>query len=166
VYSLLEENTMPPNNHDNCSLCAIPSEERQKVEQALVSGDALRENVAELYHTDVAAVEKHMAEHRVLPEEYAEKRRWLYGKAIQLSQLIDRLIEDMEYRPTEVKALVSAMAELRQEIRTLAEIEGELQRKPNITIHQYNSLKMIVFSSLCADCQKRVVEQLKRIETT
>ena len=149
-----------------CKVCALPN--RNEVETSLIKGEALHREVAELYDISTEAIRTHMKEHcqeksMVLSPEHQEKAKWLYGKAQQLSDLIDELFTT-NLSAQGIKALVSALAELRQEIRVLAEIEGELVQKSNVTINQYRSLKMIVVGDLCDGCKLKVLEKLEKME--
>ena len=149
-----------------CELCALPN--RKEIEASIRKGEALHKDIAELYGISIEAVRTHMEKHILvskvaLSPEHEEKAKWLYGKAQQLSDLIDSLFTT-ELNAQGVKALVSALAELRQEIRVLAEIEGELVQKSNVTINQYRSLKMIVVGDLCADCKQKILEKLEKME--
>ena len=151
-----------------CELCALPN--RKEIEASLKDGSALYDNISELYDIPIEVLKLHMKEHLVvsktaLSPEHEEKAKWLFGKAQQLSDLIDELFTT-ELNPQGVKALVSALAELRQEIRVLAEIEGELVQKSNVTINQYRSLKMIVVGDLCSECKNKVLEKLEKMEGT
>lgn len=149
-----------------CEVCALPN--RNEVEVSLMKGEALHREVAELYDIPIEVIRTHMKEHcqersMVLSPEHQEKAKWLYGKAQQLSDLIDELFT-VKLNAQGIKALVSALGELRQEIRMLAEIEGELAQKSSITVHQYNSLKMIVVGDLCGECKQKVLDKLEKME--
>ena len=153
-----------------CELCVLPN--RKEIEVALKDSSSLYKDISDLYGISIEAIKVHMNEHLVVPPkagalspEHAEKAKWLYGKAQQLSDLIDELFTT-ELNAQGVKALVSALAELRQEIRVLAEIEGELVQKSNVTINQYRSLKMIVVGDLCDDCKHKVLEKLEKMEVS
>ena len=149
-----------------CELCALPN--RKEIEVAIKKGETLHKDIAELYDIPIEVVKLHMKEHLVeskvaLSPEHEEKAKWLFGKAQQLSNLIDELFTT-SLNAQGIKALVSALAELRQEIRVLAEIEGELVQKSNVTINQYRSLKMIVVGDLCNDCKQKVLDKLEKME--
>jgi len=156
-----------PLQDGSCKLCTLPN--RKEIEASLRDGSALYKDVSELYGIPVEAIKLHMAKHLAVPKvgalspEHEEKAKWLYGKAQQLSDLIDNLFAT-NLSASGVKALVSALAELRQEIRVLAEIEGELVQKSNVTINQYRSLKMIVVGDLCDECKRKVLEKLEKME--
>lgn len=150
-----------------CELCVLPN--RKEIEASLKDGSAVYDNISELYGIAVKDIKLHMNEHLVVPKtgalspEHEEKAKWLFGKAQQLSDLIDELFTT-NLNAQGIKALVSALAELRQEIRVLAEIEGELVQKSNVTINQYRSLKMIVVGDLCVDCKQKVLDKLEKME--
>lgn len=151
-----------------CEVCALPN--RNEVEVSLVKGEALHRDIAELYDIPIEVIRAHMKEHcqeksMALSPEHQEKAKWLYGKAQQLSDLIDELFT-VKLNAQGIKALVSALGELRQEIRMLAEIEGELSQKSSVTVHQYNSLKMIVVGDLCGECKQKILEKLEKMEAS
>jgi len=150
-----------------CPICKSPN--RQKIEDAVVQGLSLKSDLAELYGFTVDQINEHMehVQQKTLVTTPESRKAWLLEKAMQISDLIDaKLADQEELSASMIKAIISANTELRQQIKMLAEMEGDLSMKQNVTIQQFNSLKLLVISDLCSECKKKVMQQLETLELT
>jgi len=147
-----------------CKLCNLPN--KWEVDNAILKGTATKHDICTLYGVTREEIDNHIRNHTqgALSKRHLDRKDWLENYAQKLSSVVDMLISTCDYDPKSVRALVAALAELRQEIRTLAEIEGQLAQKPSITIQQFNSLRMIVLGDLCDECKKKVISKIRELE--
>ncbi len=120
-----------------CTICQHP--ERQKIDTALVAGEPFR-NIAERFGTSATALTRHKAEH--LPAKLAQAHA--AREVAQASTLLD---EVRALRSKAVNILLTAekagdlrtallgIREARSCIELLAEMEGELNRRPEVHLH-------------------------------
>ena len=151
----------------SCPVCNSP--DCFKIEDSVLKGYSLKSDLAQLYGFTEEQLNEHINEHmeHILTSTPDSRKAWLYKKAEQISKLIDAKLEDADVNDISasmIKAVISANAELRQQIKMLAEMEGDLSLKQNVTIQQFNSLKLLVIGDLCPECKKKVVGQLETLE--
>jgi len=152
-----------------CKLCAQPN--KHDIDMALLKGTSTKNEVCAVYDVSPDEVDLHLRHHVAgLSPKHLDNKDWLYNKALQLDEIIVMLTEQIKARgeidTREVRALAGALGELRQEIRVLAEIEGQLAQKPNITIQQFNTLKLVVLQDLCPQCQRKVMTKIRALADT
>ncbi len=120
-----------------CTICT--SDQRQAIDAALVAGDPFR-NIAERFGTSATALTRHKAEH--LPAKLAKAHdakeaahantlldeiRALRGKAVSILLAAERA--------GDLRTALLAIREARSCVELLAELEGELSRRPEVHVH-------------------------------
>jgi len=82
------------------------------------------------------------------------------------TRLTDLLNEPRD--PKWEQSIKAISSELRNYIRTLAQLEGELQQAPVIKLQQinveYNTLKQLILTKLCPRCKKLLFKTLPEVE--
>jgi len=120
-----------------CTICQ--HDQRQNIDKALVGGEPFR-NIAERFGTSATALTRHKAEH--LPAKLAKAHeakevahastlldevRALRGKAVSILLSAEKA--------GDLRTALLAVREARSCIELLAELEGELNRRPEVHVH-------------------------------
>ncbi len=120
-----------------CTICA--HDQREAIDQALVSGESFR-YVAERFGTSSTALHRHKAEH--VPATLAKAQ-----EAQEVAQA-DSLLEQMQAlqakaltilakaeQAGDLRTALLAIREARACVETLLEVEGELNRRPEVNLY-------------------------------
>jgi transposase-like protein len=155
-----------------CTICIHP--DRPAIDAALVGGAVLR-NIAQQFGTSATALHRHKADH--LPAAVATAH-----EAEQVAKA-DDLLEQLQALRNKAMALLlkaeaagdyrTALAGIREAracIETLLEVEGELDRRPqvNITISaEWIEIRSVILLALQAhpEARQAVVTALGRVDT-
>ncbi len=119
-----------------CSACT--SEHRESINRALVANEPLRD-IAGRYGTSKSSLERHKAEHlpAIMVKSQAAKETALAGDLLsQVQQLRDKAaaILDAAEQAGDLRTALLGIREARACVELLAEMEGELNRNPQINI--------------------------------
>jgi len=90
-----------------------------------------------------------------------KKRDLIMASALKLAARLDTLLENPEPTKAYNDQIVSLANELRQHMRILAEIEGDIKEEYHITINKYYELRQLLITYLCPECRKRIIEVLE-----
>jgi transposase-like protein len=147
-----------------CSVCDHP--ERQKVDEALVSGAPYR-SIAKRFALSESAVYRHKAEH--LPARLAKAR-----EAVEVAQADDLLtqVRDLQDRALaildraesagELRTALGAIREARGSLELLAKLLGDLDERPqvNVLIAQEAQTTIIAALAPYPDARQAVADAL------
>ena len=120
-----------------CTICT--HEQRAEIDRALVAGEPFR-NIAERFGTSATALTRHKAEH--LPVKLAQARE--AKEVAQASTLLDEVralrrkavgILLRAEQSGDLRTALFGIREARACIELLAEMEGELNRRPEVHLH-------------------------------
>ncbi len=153
-----------------CTICVHP--DRDAIDRALVAGAANR-RIAAQHAVSEQAIRRHRAEH--LPEKLAKAEA-----AAEVAQADDLLRELRELRSKanalllkaersgDLRTALGSIREARACIELLAELEGELDRRPHINLlvtPEWVAVRTAVMTALAAhpDAKLAVVERLEAL---
>lgn len=170
---------MPPISL-NCPLCNHPQVE--ELEVALTDGTLSPSHFVKAMKMSKMELDIHMREHRIARRsglvisntakitsakttatlsDQLNTHEILVNNLLSLSDRLGKFVDDHDYSITNTKNLVMLASEVRKTIMDLATLEGKLQVQQHVTINQYNSLKAVVFSSLCPICKENLMKHLE-----
>ncbi len=155
-----------------CTVCSHPS--RPAIDKALVGGAAFR-HIASQFGTSTTALQRHKADH--LPAAVATAHEAESGARA------DDLLEQLQALRNKAMALLlkaeaagdyrTALAGIREAracIETLLEVEGELDRRPQVTIvtnPEWVEIRTVILATLQShpEARQAVVTALGRVAT-
>ena len=166
-----------------CPICK--HERREEIEKHIKDGLLTKKTVGEDLGMTPDAVYEHMANHlgRYAPtldspankaqqrmidgtsdaeRELYAKQDTLFNNFMALTDRFNDLTKTESYDKETVGMLVQLSAEMRRLAMDMAQLKGDLKKQVEITVKQYQELRVMVLSKLCKSCQEKVIAELAK----
>jgi hypothetical protein len=165
-----------------CILCRDPN--RTEYEEQYFGREIAQKDIALKLHCSEEQVSEHFRFH--IPNQVAEivasksvtdlaelvvdKLGLLKKHSLKLDSMLETLYKTGEYDPATINSIKALVSELRNYIKDMALLEGELRAAPIFQLQQmniqFNQLKQTILTKLPPEYQSVVVKALEELEHT
>jgi hypothetical protein len=161
-----------------CPMCRAGIIGRNATKEITLGVPGSLEKAVMFFKMTPLEVQEHCTNHEIMVDEEEgkyESNDFYMDRLLKVLKRLDAWVKYLDAKSLDRESIslgLKLMKETRETMKDLAEFQGRLDRRGNVSIQidtlnaQYNELQQVILQGLCPECQEMVIKQLSMPKTS